>query len=55
LEETNEGPHLKDDPTFALLTSISLHIVTMFNETNNLLGLDAILNGELIGLGNCAS
>jgi hypothetical protein len=55
LEETNEGPHFKDDATFALLTTISLHMVAMLNEINNLLGLDAILNREPNGLRNCAS
>jgi hypothetical protein len=34
LEETNEGPHLKDDPTFALLTAIFPHMVTMLNKIN---------------------
>jgi hypothetical protein len=47
LEDIGEGPHLKDDATFVLLT-----MVTMFNEVDNLLGLDAILNGNPIGLGN---
>ncbi len=41
---------MKNDVTFALLTTISTHTVTMFNELNNLLGLDAILDGKPIGL-----
>ncbi len=55
LEETSKGSRLKDDVAFALLIVISLHMVVMFNEINNLLKLDAILNGEPIGLGNHAS
>ncbi len=55
LGETSERPRLKDDATFALLTSISFHTVTMLNETNNLPGLDVILNGEPIGLRNRVS
>jgi hypothetical protein len=55
LEETNKGPHSKDDVTFALLTAISPLVVAMFNEINNLLGLDVILNGEPIGLRNHVS
>jgi hypothetical protein len=54
LEETNES-HLKDDATFTLLTIIFPHMVTMFNELDNLLGLDTILNGKPIGLRNGAS
>jgi hypothetical protein len=54
-EETNKGPHSKDDATFALLTTMSLHTVTMFNKINNLPRLDVILSGEPIGLGNCVS
>jgi hypothetical protein len=46
---------LKDDVTFTLLITIFPHIVTMFNEIDNLPGLDTILNGEPIGLGNYAS
>jgi hypothetical protein len=55
LEETNKGPHLKDDVAFALLIAISLHTIVMLNEIDNLLELDAILNKEFIGLGNRAS
>ncbi len=55
LEDTNEGPCLKDDVAFALLTTISPHIVVMFNKIDNLVRLDVILNGEPIGLGNHAS
>jgi hypothetical protein len=55
LEETIEGPRLKNDVVFALLTAISPHIVTMFNEIDNFLGLDVILNGEPIWLGNHVS
>jgi hypothetical protein len=55
LEETNKGPHSKDDATFALLIAISPHTVTMFNEIDNLPRLDVILNGEPIGLGNHVS
>ncbi len=46
---------MKNDVAFALLTAISLHIITMLNEINNFHGLDVIFNGEPIGLGNCAS
>jgi hypothetical protein len=35
LEETNKRPCLKNDVTFALLTAISPHTITMFNEINN--------------------
>ncbi len=55
LEEINKGPCLKDDVAFTLLIVISPHIVTMFNRIYNLFGLDVILNGESIGLGNRAS
>jgi len=55
LEETNERPRLKDDIVVALLSTISLHTVAMFNEITNFLGLDVILNGEPIGMGNCVS
>jgi len=55
LEETNKGPCLKNDVAFALLIAIFLHIITMLNEINNLLGLDTILNGEPIGLRNHAN
>ncbi len=47
LEEIGERLRLKDDATFVLLT-----MVTMFNELDNLFGLDAILNGNPVGLGN---
>jgi hypothetical protein len=46
---------LKDDATFTLLTAISSHKVIMFNEIDHLFRLDAILNGEPMGLGNHAS
>jgi hypothetical protein len=46
---------LKDDVAFALLITISPHTIVMFNKIDNLAGLDAILNGEPIGLGNHAS
>jgi hypothetical protein len=55
LEEINERPCLKDDVTFALLIAIFPHIVTMFNELVNFLGLDVILNGKPIGLENHGS
>ncbi len=55
LEETKKRPHSKDDVTFAILIAISPHTVTMFNEIDNLPGLDVILNGEPIGLGNHVS
>jgi len=55
LEETCEGLCLKDDATFALLTTIFPHTVAMLSEINNLLGLNAILNGEPIGLRNHTS
>jgi hypothetical protein len=53
--ETNKGSLLKDDGAFALLTIIFPHTAAMFNEKKNLLGLDTILNGEPIGLGNRSS
>jgi hypothetical protein len=52
LEETSERSRLKNDVVLTLLTSISLHMVVMFNEINNFPGLDVILNGEPIGLKN---
>jgi hypothetical protein len=52
LEEIGEGPHLKDDATFVLLIMVSPHMVTMFNELDNLFRLDIILNGKPVGLGN---
>jgi hypothetical protein len=55
LEETNKGPHFKDDVAFVLLTTIFPHTFTMLNEIDNLLGLDAILNGKPIMLRNHAS
>ncbi len=55
LEEINERWCLKDNVTFALLIAISLHTVIMFNKIDNLFGLNTILNGEPIGLGNRAS
>jgi len=55
LEVTNERLHLKDGATFALLISISPHTIIMLNEINNFFGLNAILNGEPIGLGNHVS
>ncbi len=55
LEETNKGPHFKDDVAFALLTTISPHTITMFNKIDNIFGLDAILNGRHIRLKNHAS
>jgi hypothetical protein len=36
LEEISERPHLKDDVAFALLTTISPHMIAMFNEIDNL-------------------
>jgi hypothetical protein len=45
----------ENDATFALLIAISPHTVTMLNEIDNIHGFDAILNGEPIGLGNCAN
>jgi hypothetical protein len=55
LEETNERSHLKDDVALGLLSAISPHTIAMFNKIDNLPRLDAILNGEPIGFGNCAS
>jgi len=43
---------LKDDVAFTLLTTIYLHMIATFNEIDNIFVLDAILNGEPIGLGN---
>jgi hypothetical protein len=50
LKEISKGPCLKYDVAFALLTLISPHTIAMLNEIDNFLGLDIILNGELIGL-----
>jgi hypothetical protein len=50
LHETNERPHLKDDIAFALLIVVFHHMITIFNELDNLLGLGVILNGKPIGL-----
>ncbi len=55
LEETNEGSHFKDDVIFVLLIVISPHTIIMLNEIDNLLGLDAILNGKPIRLRILAS
>jgi len=55
LEETNEGSHFKDNVIFVLLIVISPHTITMLNEIDNFLGLDAILNGKPIRLRNHAS
>jgi hypothetical protein len=46
---------LKDDVASALLITIFPRIAAMFNEIDNLLGLDVILNGETIGLGSYVS
>jgi hypothetical protein len=55
LEEINEGPRLKDDVAFALLSTISLHTIAMLNEIHNFPKLDGILNAKPIGLRNCVS
>ncbi len=55
MEETKKRSHLKNDVAFALLIAISPHTIAMFNKIDNLPGLGAILNGEPIGFGNCAS
>jgi hypothetical protein len=47
-----KGLCLKNDAAFALLITISPHMVAMLNEIYNLLKLDAILNGKPIGLNN---
>jgi hypothetical protein len=52
LEEINKGPRSKDDVTFTLLIMIFPHMVIMFNDLENPLGLNLILNGKLVGLGN---
>ncbi len=52
LEDTNKWLHLKDDVVFTLLTTIYLHMIATLNEIDNIFVLDAILNGEPIGLGN---
>jgi len=52
VEETNKGLHLKDDVAFTLLIVVCLHIVTMFNELDNLPRLEMIFNGKPIGLEN---
>jgi hypothetical protein len=52
LEEINEGPQLKDDLAFTLLITIFPHMVVMFNDLDNLFGLNSIFNGKLVGLGN---
>jgi hypothetical protein len=51
LGETCEGSCLKENVALTLLTSI-FQTFTMFNKINNLLGLNAILNGEPIGVKN---
>jgi len=37
-KETNKGLHLKDDATFALLTTILLHKITMLDDLDNIFG-----------------
>jgi hypothetical protein len=44
--------HLKDDVAFSLFITIYPQMVTMFDELDNLLKLDTILNGKLVGLKN---
>ncbi len=55
LKDTNKGLRLKDDVAFALLTTIYFHMIATLTEIDNILVLDAILNGEPIGLGNHVS
>jgi hypothetical protein len=50
INETNDGKCLKNDASFALLTKVSPHMVIMFDEINNLVRLNAILQGTPIGL-----
>jgi hypothetical protein len=40
---------LKDEATFTFLIEVSLHMVAMIDEINNLFGLNAILHGLNIG------
>jgi hypothetical protein len=49
LEEINEGPRLKDDVAFTLLIMIFPHMVIIFNDLDNPLGLNLILNASLLG------
>ncbi len=53
--DSNQGPHLKYDLAFALLTIMSPHNITMFYELNNLPKLDTILNEKPFGLRNFVS
>jgi hypothetical protein len=43
----------ENDVVFALLTTISPHMVTMFNEIDNLVGLDTILSREPMARKSC--
>jgi len=52
LEETSETLHLKYEVAFALLIVVFPRMLIMFNELDNLLRLDTILNGKPIGLRN---
>jgi hypothetical protein len=50
IKETNNGQHLKDDRTFAVIAKVSSHTITILDEINSLIGLNAILQGIPIGL-----
>jgi hypothetical protein len=49
VHETNNSQHLKDETTFTFLIEVSLHMVAMIDEINNLFWLNAILHGLNIG------
>ncbi len=49
VQETNNSQDLKDETTFTFLVKVSLHMVAMIDEINNLFGLNAILHGLNIG------
>jgi hypothetical protein len=50
INETNNKQCLKNDASFALLAKASPRMVIMFDEINNLVRLNAILQGTPIGL-----
>ncbi len=49
VQETNYSQHLKDEATFTFLVEVSLYMVAVIDEINNLFGLNAILHGLNIG------
>jgi hypothetical protein len=50
INETNDGQCLKNDTSFAFLVKVCPHMVIMFDEINNLVRLNVILQGTPIGL-----